>query len=194
MSTGVPSRPALARRPCLRNLTGHREGTPSKRLNPRFHIHRFQAFLLAEVSSPLLSAEGPRPTICSRSRRRVGDELARALRLRAYEYQSDDGEHTGQRGNRTRSSAGWTVAFRRLRTHAPRLTSSGRRADCTGVRSRAPHGGRTRLTRCPKSTWRTTWTSTRSGSTAAPPTAPIRVHHRCNPLTDRPDGQPSNDV
>ena len=45
MSTGVPSRPALARRPCLRNLTGHREGTPSRRLNPRFHIHRFQAFL-----------------------------------------------------------------------------------------------------------------------------------------------------
>ena len=45
MNTGVPSRPALPRRPCLRNLTGHRDGTPSERLNPRFHIHRFQAFL-----------------------------------------------------------------------------------------------------------------------------------------------------
>ena len=32
------------RRPCLRNLTGHREGTPSGRLNPRFRIHRLQTF------------------------------------------------------------------------------------------------------------------------------------------------------
>ena len=61
MNTGVPSRPALARRPCLRNLTGHREGTPSGRLNPRFRIHRFQAFLRAATQlAQQVCALGPR--------------------------------------------------------------------------------------------------------------------------------------